>query len=243
MKHIALLLVLCLLLTGCAVAQVAEDAPETKETVAETTTDTTAADTGVEDTTAATDPTEAARVVSPLPDATMENLTDAILSISLEEGGAYVDDTGKMQMDLKIYSYDKYDMVDIANLKVGDVIEINFGQRTAHGVNRAGGVGVAVIIRQYECYIFDGVVFHAQIEPVEETARHTGAAGVAQTADCLHLVFLIAADINRHKTAERKLLDRIQSDLGAEIADIIVIIIFVEVNIPIVFHREPLMHS
>jgi hypothetical protein len=63
-----------------------------------------------------------AQKISPLPDATMENLTDAILSVSLAEGDAYVDETGKMQMDLKIYSYDCYDMVDISNLKVGDTL-------------------------------------------------------------------------------------------------------------------------
>ena len=97
--------------------------------------------TAVEDTTAATDPTEAARVVSPLPDATMENLTDAILSISLEEGGAYVDDTGAMQMDLKIYTYDRYDMVDIAALEVGDfivrysgVVDVTSVERTETGM-------------------------------------------------------------------------------------------------------------
>lgn len=61
-------------------------------------------------------------VITPLPDVTMENLTDAILSVSFAEGDAYVDDTGKMQMDLQIYTYDKYDMIDIANLKVGDTI-------------------------------------------------------------------------------------------------------------------------
>ena len=33
--------------------------------------------------------------VNPLPDTTMDNLTDAILSVSLAEGDAYVDDTGK----------------------------------------------------------------------------------------------------------------------------------------------------
>ena len=66
--------------------------------------------------------------VQPLPDTTMDNLTDAVLSVSLEEGGAYVDDTGKMQMDLKIYSYDKYDMVDISNLQVGDVIVTHAGE-------------------------------------------------------------------------------------------------------------------
>ena len=66
--------------------------------------------------------TEPAATVYPLPDTTMENLTDAILSVSLEEGDAYVDDTGKMQMDVKIYTYDRYDMVDLSMLKVGDTI-------------------------------------------------------------------------------------------------------------------------
>ena len=62
------------------------------------------------------------RTIMPLPDTTMENLTDAILSVSLEEGLAYVDNQGRMQMDLKIYSYDQYDMADIAGLKVGDIL-------------------------------------------------------------------------------------------------------------------------
>lgn len=65
---------------------------------------------------------EEGKKINPLPDTTMENLTDAILAVSLEEGGAYVDDNGRMQMVLKIYTYDKYDMVDIASLEVGDSI-------------------------------------------------------------------------------------------------------------------------
>ncbi len=71
---------------------------------------------------------EEAKIIAPLTDTTMENLTDAILSISLDEGNAYVDDNGRMQMDLKIYSFDKYDMVDIANLKVGDTIVRHSGE-------------------------------------------------------------------------------------------------------------------
>ena len=66
--------------------------------------------------------------VNPLPDETMENLTDAVLSVSFEEGDAYVDDSGIMQMDLKIYTFDKYDMVDIANLKTGDIIATHSGE-------------------------------------------------------------------------------------------------------------------
>lgn len=69
-----------------------------------------------------------ANTVNPLPDSTMENLTDAILSVSFEEGDAYVDDSGAMQMDLKIYTYDKYDMVDIAALKAGDIIVTHSGE-------------------------------------------------------------------------------------------------------------------
>jgi hypothetical protein len=72
--------------------------------------------------------TENAQKIRPLPDTTMENLSDAILSVSLDEGNAYVDDNGCMQMDLKIYTYDKYDMVDIANLKVGDTVVRHSGE-------------------------------------------------------------------------------------------------------------------
>ena len=109
-KLIVFFIVLCLLLAGCS-----SESPVPAETTVPVVTE-------ASEDTVAIEPTEAARIIIPLPDTTMENLTDAILSVSLEEGGAYVDDTGKMQMDLKIYTYDKYDMVDIANLKVGDIL-------------------------------------------------------------------------------------------------------------------------
>lgn len=107
-KCMIITLVVCLLLTGCGSV-----APEAAETAS---------------TTAATEQTAPASKIYPLPDTTMDNLTDAILSISLEEGNAYVDDTGKMQMDLKIFSYDKYDMVDISMLKVGDILVTHAGE-------------------------------------------------------------------------------------------------------------------
>ena len=74
--------------------------------------------------------------VSPLPDTTMENLTDAILSVSLEKGDAYVDDTGKMQMEVKIFTYDKYDMVDISGLKDGDIIVTHAGEMKVRTLER-----------------------------------------------------------------------------------------------------------
>lgn len=114
-KIIALLAVFCLLLVGCSEAQEETTVAPTEE-VTEVTEVTEA-----EETTEAEEAVEA-KMILPLPDTTMENLDDAILAVALEEGGAYVDDEGAMQMDLTIYTYDKYDMVDISMLQVGDII-------------------------------------------------------------------------------------------------------------------------
>ena len=54
----------------------------------------------------------------------MNALDNCTLAVSFEEGDAYVDDTGAMQLDVTVYTYDLYDMVDIANLKEGDTIVI-----------------------------------------------------------------------------------------------------------------------
>ena len=115
-KRIALLIALSLLLSGCAYSQT-EGVQSDNTPAGPTQND--AADTGL---------TEDGKKIIPLPDTTMENLTDAILSVSLDEGDAYVDDNGRMQMDLKIYTYDKYDMTDIADLKVGDTLVRHSGE-------------------------------------------------------------------------------------------------------------------
>ena len=62
-------------------------------------------------------------VISPLPETLdINSLENCTVAISLEKGDAYVDDTGKMVMNVTVYSYDLYDMVDIASLKENDVI-------------------------------------------------------------------------------------------------------------------------
>ena len=67
---------------------------------------------------------EGAKIV-PLPETIdMNALDNCTLAVSFEEGDAYVDDTGKMQLDVTVYTYDVYDMVDMANLKEGDTIVI-----------------------------------------------------------------------------------------------------------------------
>lgn len=120
-KIIVLWMVFCLLLTGCAASQKGNGENEIPSDIA-------ASKAMVSSDTDSTEQPEETHTITPLPDTTMENLTDAILSVSLDEGNAYVDDNGRMQMDLKIYTYDKYDMVDIANLKVGDTVVRHSGE-------------------------------------------------------------------------------------------------------------------
>ena len=116
-------LVICFLFAGCSSLEsqkAFETEPERAELVTEVT--------ETISTTATTEQAASASKIYPLPDTTMDNLSDTILSISLEEGDAYVDDTGKMQMDVTIYSYDKYDMVDISMLNVGDILVTHAGE-------------------------------------------------------------------------------------------------------------------
>ena len=120
-KTIVLWMVFCLLLTGCAASQKGNGENEIPSDIA-------ASKAMVSSDTDSTEQPEETHTITPLPDTTMENLTDAILSVSLDEGNAYVDDNGRMQMDLKIYTYDTYDMVDIANLKVGDTVVRHSGE-------------------------------------------------------------------------------------------------------------------
>lgn len=128
-KMIVLFMVLCLLLAGCVSAKADTNEVPVNTAAPETT---------------AAEQVEESKILAPLPDTTMENLIDAILAVSLEEGGAYVDDTGVMQMDLKIYSYDKYDMVDVAGLKVGDVIFGHSGAVTITSIEQNGTGSIAI---------------------------------------------------------------------------------------------------
>ena len=62
-------------------------------------------------------------VIYPLPSTVdINNLDNCTVAVSLEEGNAYVDDSGKMVMKVKVYDYELYDMVDIASLEENKVI-------------------------------------------------------------------------------------------------------------------------
>lgn len=119
-KYILILLVLCMILCGCARSQEHHAVTGTTKLEVETV----EASSMAEETVASEQPV----TVYPLPDATMETLDNATFAISLEKGDAYVDDTGIMRMDVTVYTYDRYDMVDIAGLKAGDTIVTHFGE-------------------------------------------------------------------------------------------------------------------
>ena len=88
-----------------------------------------------------------AKVIKPLPETLDVNALDnCTVAVSLEKGDAYVDDNGKMVMNLTVYSYELYDMVDIASLKENDVIvrrneevTITEVEHTASGLVRING--------------------------------------------------------------------------------------------------------
>ncbi len=141
-KFMLLTTMVCLLLTGCGESQTDVKEPEAEKPGSDVVEQEMPAPEvpGTPAEPAPEEPVAPAAVIYPLPDSTMDNLTDAILSVSLEEGDAYVDDTGKMQMDVKIYTYDLYDAVEIAELGMGDVIVTHAGERevTSSERNEAG---------------------------------------------------------------------------------------------------------
>lgn len=104
-------------------------------------------------------------VVAPLPvTIDMEHLDNCTVAISLEEGDVYVDDTGAMQMDVTVFVYDLYDMVDIALLEEGDTIVIREEEVKVSALERSengkviinGGLDVG----GYELYTDDDTVFY-----------------------------------------------------------------------------------
>ena len=68
-------------------------------------------------------PASVAKTISPLP-VTIDarNLTDCTVAVSIEKEDLSVDNTGARVLPVTVYTYDLYDMIDIAMLAVGDTI-------------------------------------------------------------------------------------------------------------------------
>ena len=104
-------------------------------------------------------------VVTPLPSTIdMEQLDNCALAVSLKKGDAFVDDSGVMQMKVTVYTYDLYDMVDIAQLKEGDTIVIKQEDVSITSLenNEYGTIIINGGLDQggYELYTDDNTVFY-----------------------------------------------------------------------------------
>ena len=168
-RTIALLLALGLLMAGCANSQEETAAPIEEEVVAEPA------------------QSESGKVILPLRETTMENLTDAILPVSFEKGDAYVDEEGILRLDVKIYAYDKYDMVDIAMLEVGDTVVGYAGEVEVTSVER-NDAGTVMINGGLEAGGFDlvtednGIFFETGFDDVKNWYE-VGTATLRVSAD------------------------------------------------------------
>jgi hypothetical protein len=111
--RVLMIFLLCILLAGCAAQS---DTPA--ETTAPAPTEATASVPAE-----ATQETAAqSTLVRPLPDTTMDALANSTVNVSLEEGAVYRDASGRICLRMQIYSYDKFDMVDISLLEAGSTI-------------------------------------------------------------------------------------------------------------------------
>jgi len=112
-RLLVLLLAGCLVFTACASkTEVPKEEPEAEREAEQE-----------------EEPETEPKTISPLPDTIdVEQMENCTAAVSLEEGDAYVDDTGLMQMKVKVFVYDLYDMVDISLMTPGDSIIIS-GQK------------------------------------------------------------------------------------------------------------------
>ena len=127
---ISVLALVCVLgLSGCQSNQVASNVTESTTTniqeIQQTTQPQTQQELSAEaeqpKTTASEEKTSA--MIAPLPVAIdITKLEDCTVAVSLEEGAVYKDETGTVMMDATVFTYDIYDMIDVALMKEGDTI-------------------------------------------------------------------------------------------------------------------------
>ena len=75
-------------------------------------------------------------VIQPLPDTTMEALENSTVNISFEQDDFYRKESGEVFLRMKLYSYEKFDMVDISGLKAGDTILLSGDEILVNSVER-----------------------------------------------------------------------------------------------------------
>lgn len=133
MKKLVVLFMICCVFTACGKSKdvnVGESATtvvteEAKEESQEEVTEEPADENQAQSSDETVEEEQEAVTVTPLPcTIDMNALDNCTLAVSFEKGDAYVDDTGAMRLDVTVYTYDLYDMVDMSLLKEGDTMVI-----------------------------------------------------------------------------------------------------------------------
>ena len=108
---LVLVLVFVLCLVGCKSSETVSDVSKSTETKEE------------QITTVTQDTSKEPAIITPLPiSIDVANLEDCTVAISLEKGDFYKDENGAVMMQVTVFVYDLYDMVDVALMKEGDTI-------------------------------------------------------------------------------------------------------------------------
>lgn len=151
-------------------------------------------------------PAPTGQVVRPLPlTVDIANLGDCTLGASVEPDGIFLDNTGRAQMTVTLYDYDRYDVVDIAALEPGDVIEYRGADLLVNSVERDGAGLVSINGGEesggfdlltddntvyYECG-FDGVKTWLALGtvtlPINEEFTFVDASDIDKAADVWYL--------------------------------------------------------
>ena len=179
-KLFLLLLMLCMLLAACrASAETPE--PSTAPSLTE------AAPAETDGATAAPN------VLLPMPVAIdLNHLDNCTVPVSLEKGDAYVDDEGIMRMKVTVYTNDRYDMVDIAQLQVGDTIAIHQQNVQVTSIEQ-DEFGDMLINGEYRLRSDDGGVFY---EVCEHDSLYLYALGEATVQVSEDFQFTDSSDLD-----------------------------------------------
>lgn len=96
------------------------------------------AETNAAETTAAETVAERKKIW-PLQSTVEPKATDGTMRVSFEEGGIYMDDSGEYFLNAKVYDYEKFDMVDISQLAVGDIIVLRGEEVQVESIKNENG--------------------------------------------------------------------------------------------------------
>ena len=129
-----------------------------------------------------------AKIVKPLPSGIdLNHLDDCTVAVSFDEGDAFVDDTGVMQLRVSVYVYDTYDIADIHMLQVGDQISICQKNVKVTSLDRTESGGVIINGGPeeggYQLFSADGTGFYAAGENDTKEYYALGEATIPVSED------------------------------------------------------------